>query len=557
LIKAPRSKTAFALTALAVLAGPATAALGATLTISATLTGDATVGETLTETITLSGGAAPNGFLRLTDYRPNDATCADDLSGPESVQVTGNGQYTIQTIPEEAGLRRYVVSYDGDASNDAASTACGDPGQTVTVGRARSTLTTTASLGPGNSVVDAARLTRVYWPTGTVTFVLYGPGDDACMLPPLFSSIVSLDQSFEPRARRAASEPYTATVPGTYRWVAAYSGDDNNLPAAGTCGDTGELVTFAAPAPPSAASLRLRALADGTVGGQLRATVTLTTPGFPSGRLTFRVFRPGDDGCRLGAVAASTRTVAGNGDYSSDPFTPDEPGTYRVVAAYDGDDGTGLTTRCDDSVAQLDVTPPAATRPVLARSVTVERLDGTVLVHVAAPHAGASAHASAIGFVEVRRARSVPVGSTVDTRSGLARITSETRRSGLQSGSFGRGRFVVRQRAGSDHVEVQLRPRAGAKAMCAAGGQGAAHAAKRRKLDRTVVGKLHAKVRGRFGTRGEHSSASAHGTEWLMLDRCDGTLTRVLSGVVAVRDFRLGRTRLVHAGHSYLARAGG
>jgi hypothetical protein len=251
--------------------------------------------------------------------------------------------------------------------------------------------------------------------------------------------------------------------------------------------------------------------------------------------------------------------VTGNGEYTSDPFTPDEPGTYRVVAAYEGDDGTALETRCDDRAAQLDVTPSAAPRPVLARSVTVERLDGTVLVRVPSLAAGASAHtsasarASAIGFVEVRKPRSVPVGSTVDTRSGLARITSATSRSGLQSGTFRRGRFVVRQRAGSDQVEVQLRRRADTAATCATGGRGA-RAAKRRRLDRAVVGKLRAKVRGRFSTRGEHSSASARGTEWLMLERCDGTLTRVLSGVVAVRDFRLRRTLLVRAGQSHLAR---
>jgi hypothetical protein len=38
------------------------------------------------------------------------------------------------------------------------------------------------------------------------------------------------------------------------------------------------------------------------------------------------------------------------------------------------------------------------------------------------------------------------------------------------------------------------------------------------------------------------------------VDRCDGTLTRVTSGAVSVRDFRRHRTVLVRAGHSYLAR---
>jgi hypothetical protein len=45
------------------------------------------------------------------------------------------------------------------------------------------------------------------------------------------------------------------------------------------------------------------------------------------------------------------------------------------------------------------------------------------------------------------------------------------------------------------------------------------------------------------------------GTRWVVIDRCDGTLTRVVRGVVAVRDFRRKTTVLVRAGHQYLARA--
>jgi hypothetical protein len=40
-----------------------------------------------------------------------------------------------------------------------------------------------------------------------------------------------------------------------------------------------------------------------------------------------------------------------------------------------------------------------------------------------------------------------------------------------------------------------------------------------------------------------------------MRDRCDGTLTRVRRGTVVVRDFRRRKSIVVHAGHSYLARA--
>jgi hypothetical protein len=42
---------------------------------------------------------------------------------------------------------------------------------------------------------------------------------------------------------------------------------------------------------------------------------------------------------------------------------------------------------------------------------------------------------------------------------------------------------------------------------------------------------------------------------WLTADRCDGTLTRVTSGAVAVRERVRRKTVIVRAGPSYLARA--
>jgi hypothetical protein len=42
---------------------------------------------------------------------------------------------------------------------------------------------------------------------------------------------------------------------------------------------------------------------------------------------------------------------------------------------------------------------------------------------------------------------------------------------------------------------------------------------------------------------------------WITTDRCDGTLTKVTRGKVAVRDLRRRRTITLSAGKSYLARA--
>ena len=61
--------------------------------------------------------------------------------------------------------------------------------------------------------------------------------------------------------------------------------------------------------------------------------------------------------------------------------------------------------------------------------------------------------------------------------------------------------------------------------------------------------------KGHFQTRGRYGAATVRGTHWLTVDRCDGTLTKVVSGVVQVADLKKHTTVLVRAGHSYLAKA--
>jgi hypothetical protein len=69
------------------------------------------------------------------------------------------------------------------------------------------------------------------------------------------------------------------------------------------------------------------------------------------------------------------------------------------------------------------------------------------------------------------------------------------------------------------------------------------------------VRRVWGRGRGRYRTRGRYSSGVVRGTTWLTEDRCDGTLTRVVTGTVVVRDFGLRRTVVVRAGEQYLARA--
>ena len=82
-----------------------------------------------------------------------------------------------------------------------------------------------------------------------------------------------------------------------------------------------------------------------------------------------------------------------------------------------------------------------------------------------------------------------------------------------------------------------------------------AHAAK---LSSKVLQTLKANERGgRFRTRGRYSAGTVRGTVWDTIDRCDGTLTRVEQGSVAVRNRATGTMVTLHAGQSYLAKAHG
>jgi hypothetical protein len=54
---------------------------------------------------------------------------------------------------------------------------------------------------------------------------------------------------------------------------------------------------------------------------------------------------------------------------------------------------------------------------------------------------------------------------------------------------------------------------------------------------------------------GNGTGGTVRGTAWLTKNTCSGTLTRVRSGSVRVRDLTRRRTRVLRAGQSYLARS--
>jgi hypothetical protein len=188
-----------------------------------------------------------------------------------------------------------------------------------------------------------------------------------------------------------------------------------------------------------------------------------------------------------------------------------------------------------NSSASSEAPPP----PMLGESVNVDERDGTVTVKVP----------GVPSYVALSQLASVPVGSIVDTRNGSVTLRTALPDGKVQSAIFHGGLFQVRQPMNAAGLtEVRLR---GALPTCGSGTARVATTSKKRK-PRRLWGRDN---NGRFRTRGGNSVATVRGTSWFVEDRCGGTLTRVSSGSVSVRDLRRHRTILLRAGQSYLAPA--
>jgi hypothetical protein len=172
-------------------------------------------------------------------------------------------------------------------------------------------------------------------------------------------------------------------------------------------------------------------------------------------------------------------------------------------------------------VAALALSPAAQAatpKPRTGKTVVASRHSGTVKVK---PRGAGT-------FVKLGKARSLPVGSTIDATNGKVNLTATANAKGTktQSGLFYGGAFIVTQKS-SSMTDLQLV--GGSFAGCdqelqRSGGVFAARARPRRHL----WGDAH----GHFRTRGRNGSATVRGTKWLTEDRCAGTAEATDRGMV-------------------------
>ena len=242
-----------------------------------------------------------------------------------------------------------------------------------------------------------------------------------------------------------------------------------------------------------------------------------------------------DIACGLGVDSGKADledTLTADCESVEKPFVPQTIASPPAATPADGTPGqTPLPT---DPQA-----PAGAPAPAPGVSVTGGVARGTVLV---------KGKAKGNKFVALDPAKPVPVGSTVDARNGVVTLTSAADLNGkTQTARFTGGVFTVSQTKSATMTTVLTLK---GELKCGAGSNRKTARAAAKGKKRRLWGSGH----GRFTTRGKNSQATVRGTIWTVEDRCDGTLTRVERGAVAVKDFVSGKTRIVRAGGKYLAR---
>jgi hypothetical protein len=273
-------------------------------------------------------------------------------------------------------------------------------------------------------------------------------------------------------------------------------------------------------------------------------------------------------------VGSSTTNETGQATFT---YTGNNAGTDHIVASFVDKSGKAvvsnevtrtLTARSLGSGGggrgEVKTEKKQLLPPVLGKTVNVEVISGMVFVKLPA-----GAHLSTFGplssafeslskgagFIPLTEARQIPVGSTLDTTAGVARLTTATATRGkVQFGDFGAGIFTIlqnRKQRGLTNLSIVNPP--SPRHLCATIGKKAQAASKH--LSSRVLARLSGSAHGKFTTRGQYSAATVRGTVWSVANRCDGTFTQVSRGVVSVSDFLRRKTITLRAGQHYLAKA--
>jgi uncharacterized repeat protein (TIGR01451 family) len=329
-----------------------------TPTIATQASGAITIGGTISDTATVSGGLNPSGTVSFAAYGPNDATCANapvftSLDRPLSGGSATSALYT----PTAVGTYRWIATYNGDANNNSVAGHCNDLNESVVVSKTTPGISTilvsgaqsgaTLSVALGASVHDTSSLSGATADAGgTVHYQVFTNAQ--CTGTAIDAGTKTVTSGIVP-----ASDSITINNAGNYYWQADYSGDAKNGSASSNC--SLEIASVGLNQP----TISTNASGSVLVGGDIHDTATLADGFNPTGTITFRLYGPNDATCSKGAIFTDAQTVNGNGDYTSKDFTTSQAGTYFWVATYSGDSNNAAAAgACGDPNESVIVTTP-------------------------------------------------------------------------------------------------------------------------------------------------------------------------------------------------------
>ncbi|MEA2931627.1 MAG: hypothetical protein QOI56_412, partial [Actinomycetota bacterium] len=310
-------------------------AVNPTITTQAVPT-TAVVGQPVRDVATVSG-TGPFGPVTFT--LSSDPACTSVVFTSPNHPLVGGTATSDAFVPLVPGTYRWVAAAAATSTTPAVSGTCGDVDEDVVVVQDTPTLTTQATpttAASGQSVHDVATVSGGISPSGTVSFALYA--DAACTAPAVFTS-----PGQPPAAGTAVSPDVAPAAPGTYHWVATYSGDIANAAVTGACDDPNEQVTVtrATPTITTQATPTTAFVLD-----PIHDVATLSGGASPTGTVTFVLY--GDQSCSVPVTTSAGRALLG-GIATSDDVSPQAPGTYHWVASYSGDDNNAAVSgACND-----------------------------------------------------------------------------------------------------------------------------------------------------------------------------------------------------------------
>jgi uncharacterized repeat protein (TIGR01451 family) len=349
-------------------------------------------GSTLTYTLTASNaGPSPATDATVTDTLPSGTTfvSAASTSGTctqSSGVVTcnlgtlasgGSATMTVKVVPTSTGsihADASITAVETDphtANNSATATnTVGSPVADLSITNddspdpvaAGSTLTYTIVVtngGPdpstGGVVTDTLPATATFVSaTGTTGSCGQTSGVVTCFTGTLANGATS-----------TITLKVTPTVAGPLSDTASVSGNESDPNGGNNSALASTTITKASP------TLTTQASAATTVGQPLTDVATLAAGSGPTGTITFNLYGPSDTSCAGPTVFSTTKTVTGNGSYTSAPFTSNALGTYRWVVTYGGDASNNSTApgTCGDSTESTAV---GKASPTLSSQVGAE-----------------------------------------------------------------------------------------------------------------------------------------------------------------------------------------